>query len=214
MSEVAAKSGAVRILLVDDHVIVREGIAAILALVDDMQVVAQASNGKEALALYQQHRPDVVLMDLRMPVMDGLAATQAMHEADPNVKIILLTTFDGDEDIYRGLRSGARAYLLKDVPRDQLLDCVRTVAKGGTCIPPAVAAKLAERMRTPELTSREQEVLQLVAEGKANKEIAAALDITEGTVKVHVNNILSKLGVSGRTEAASVAMRRGIVKLN
>jgi len=203
----------IQLLLVDDHPVVREGLASILGLVPGLQVIAQAGNGKEAVTLYAKHKPDVVLMDLRMPEMDGLQATMAIRQSDPTAKIILLTTFDGDEDIFRGLRAGARAYLLKDVPREQLVDCVRSVAAGQTCIPPNVAAKLAERMRSPELTERELEVLQLVAVGKANKEVAAALDITEGTVKVHVNNILSKLGVSGRTEAVSVAMKRGIVKL-
>lgn len=178
-----------------------------------MAVVAQASNGQEAVAQFRRHHPDVVLMDLRMPLMDGVEAITAIRQEDPAARIIILTTFDGDEDIYRGLRSGAKAYLLKDAPLDELLQSIRAVHEGKTWIPPTVAAKLAARVSATDLTAREVEVLRLVVDGKSNKEIGTALFVSEGTVKVHINHILDKLGVSGRTEAINVALKRGLVHL-
>ena len=203
----------IRILIVDDHPVVREGLASMIQREPDMTVTALAENGQQAVELFRQHRPDVTLMDLRMPVMDGVEAIQAIREERHNARVIVLTTFDGDEDIYRGLRAGARAYLLKDAPPDELLAAIRTVHAGQKHIPSEVAAKLAERMEGPELTFRELEVLRLIVAGHSNHEIGKALFITEGTVKSHVNNILYKLNVNDRTQAATTALKRGIVHL-
>lgn len=203
----------IRILIIDDHPIVREGLAAIVSLRPEMTVVAQGANGRQAVELYRQYKPDVALLDLRMPLLDGLGAIAAIRSEDPRAKLILLTTYDGDEDIYRALRAGAKAYLLKDSPREDLLRCIREVYEGRTCIPPAVAAKLAERLTGADLTARELEVLELAARGQSNKEIAAGLSIAEGTVKVHLNSVFSKLGVAGRTEAVRSALERGILHL-
>ena len=203
----------IRIMIVDDHPVVREGLAALVERREDMTVVAEASDGNEAIALFHQHRPDVTLMDLRMPNMDGVTAITRIREAYSNARIIVLTTYDGDEDIYRGLRVGAKGYMLKDAPREELLGAIRAVHAGQTRIPTEVAAKLAERMNSPELTPREREVLNLIVAGHSNQEIGNALFITEGTVKAHVNSILSKLNVSDRTQAVGVALKRGIVHL-
>lgn len=203
----------IRVLLVDDHPVVREGMAAMLNRRSDMEVVAEAENGRIAQALYQTHQPDIVLMDLRMPEMGGVDAIIAIREADPTAKIIVLTTYDGDEDIYRGIQVGAKAYLLKDTPRDELLDTIRAVHAGHRRIPPEIASKLAERMMGPSLTERELDVLKLIVAGQSNREIGVALSITEGTVKAHVNNLLGKLGVNDRTQAVTEALRRGIVHL-
>ncbi len=179
----------------------------------DMTVVAQAENGRAALTAFATHLPDVTLMDLQMPEMGGVDAIRALRASHPHARFVVLTTFDGDEDIYRALEAGAMAYLLKDAPREELLDAIRTVHAGGKRIPSEVAAKLTERMFSQELTDRELEVLKLIVAGKSNKEIGEALFITEGTVKVHVNAILGKLGVSDRTQAVTTALKRGIVKL-
>jgi two-component system, NarL family, response regulator len=205
---------AIRILIADDHPIVREGLAALLNRANDMEVVAEASNGREALKQFQRCRPDVVLVDLRMPEMDGVDAILAIREQAPEARVIVLTTYDGDEDIYRGLRAGAKAYLLKDAPREELMECIRAVHGGRMWIPPDVAAKLATRMGDDDLTSRELEVLRLMVRGKSNKEIGNNLGVSEGTVKIHVNHILEKLKVSGRTEATAAALKRGIVRLD
>jgi two-component system NarL family response regulator len=205
---------AIRILIADDHPIVREGLAALLNRAHDMEVVAEAGNGREALKEFLRCRPDVVLVDLRMPEMDGVDAILAIREQAPDARVIVLTTYDGDEDIYRGLRAGAKAYLLKDAPREELMECIRAVHAGRMWIPPDVAAKLATRMGDEDLTPRELEVLQLMVQGKSNKEIGNVLGVSEGTVKIHVNHILEKLKVSGRTEATSAALKRGIVRLN
>jgi two-component system NarL family response regulator len=209
----ASAPAQIRILIADDHPVVREGLAAIISLFTEMTVVAQAGNGREAVDLFRQHRPEMALLDLRMPLLDGVSAITAIRAEFPDARLILLTTYDGDEDIYRALRAGAKAYLLKDSPREDLLKCIREVHRGGTCIPPAVAAKLAERMTGPQLTGRELEVVELTAQGRSNKEIAAALAIAEGTVKVHLNSIFNKLGVAGRTEAVRMALERGILHL-
>ncbi|MBK8433077.1 MAG: response regulator transcription factor [Chloroflexi bacterium] len=203
----------INILLVDDHPIVREGLAALIERRGEMRVVAEAAEGETAVALYAQHQPDVVLIDLRMPGMGGVAAITAVRQQFPTARFIILTTYDGDEDIYRGLQAGAMAYLLKDTPRQELLDTIRAVYAGQKRIPPEVAAKLTERMLGPALTEREQAVLDLIVRGRSNKEIGQELSITEGTVKAHVNNVLGKLGVSDRTQAVTEALRRGLAHL-
>jgi DNA-binding NarL/FixJ family response regulator len=211
-AESAAKP--VRLLVVDDHHIVRRGLIALLATVPEMHVVAEASDGQQALALFRQHQPDVTLMDLRMNTMNGVETTRAIRAEFPNARIIVLTTFDGDEDIYRALQAGARGYLLKGMDTEELLSAIRAVHSGKSRIPASVAERLAERMNTPSLTDRETEVLRLIVGGNSNKEIAAALFISEATVKTHINSLLSKLGVTDRTQAATTALQRGIVHLD
>jgi two-component system NarL family response regulator len=205
---------SIRVLIADDHFVVRMGLAAVIHTQPDMAVVAEATTGKQAVELFRQHRPDVTLMDLRMPEMDGIEAITAIRAEFPDSRFIVLTTYDGDEDIYRALQAGARAYLLKDMLRDALVEAIRAVHAGQRRLPAEVANRLAERMNRTELTARELEVLRLIVQGKSNKEIAAALFIAEGTVKIHINNILSKLGVSDRTQAATFALQRGIVRLD
>ncbi len=202
-----------KMLIVDDHPVVREGLAALINSSTDMTVVATASNGREAIEQYLQYLPDVTLMDLRMPEMDGVDAITAIRLQIPAARIIVLTTFDDDENIFRGLRAGARAYLLKDTPRNELLACIRAVADGQKIIPPAIAAKLADRMTTLALSPRELEVLKLMGDGHANKEIADRLSIAEGTVKTHVVAILRKLDATDRTQAVTIALKRGIIRL-
>lgn len=204
----------IRVLLADDHPVVREGLAAMINRRPDMTVVAEASNGREAVQLFRLHQPDVTLVDLRMPEMDGLEVIGNLRQQFPAACVVVLTTFDGDEDIYRALRAGAKGYLLKDAPREQLLECIRRVHLGESYLPTGVASKLAERVSAPELTARELEVLRLLVLGKSNKEVGSGLHVTESTVKVHVNNILHKLRVSGRTEAVTLAIRRGLVRLD
>jgi DNA-binding NarL/FixJ family response regulator len=196
------------------------GLAAIIERESDMTVVAEAADGRTAVEQFLRHRPDITLMDLSMPggpsegrVMDGVAAIAAIREQVLTARIVILTTYDDDEDIYRGLRAGAKAYLLKDAPPDELLEAIRAVHAGMKRIGPRIAAKLADRMSSPELTGRETEVLRHVANGESNQEIAAALSIAEGTVKFHVNNLLAKLGASDRTQAVTIAIKRGIVRL-
>ncbi len=204
----------IRVLLADDHPMMREGIAAVIERHPDMKVVAQADNGREAVNLYQEHLPDVVLMDLQMPGMDGLEAIVAIRAEYPTARIIVLTTYDGDEDIYRSLYAGAAGYLLKDSSRNDLLEAIRTVHHGKQLVTPEIAAKLAQRIRRTELTARELEVLNQIAAGKSNLEIGTLLSISEGTVKAHVNNILTKLSVTDRTQAVITAIQRGIVHLD
>jgi DNA-binding NarL/FixJ family response regulator len=204
----------IRVLLADDHPVILEGIGAVITLQEDMEVAGEASNGQETLDLYRQLKPDIVLMDLQMPVMDGVEVTKAIRSEFPRARIIVLSAHDGDEDIYRSLHAGASGYLLKDCSRASLLDGIRTVHKGRELITPEVASKLAQRIRRSELTSRELEVLNQLAEGKSNLEIGSSLFISEGTVKSHVNNILSKLGVSDRTQAVVYAIQCGLVHLN
>ena len=202
-----------RILIADDHPLFRKGMRAVLTDVPDFEVAGEAATGAEAVSMVERLGPDVVLMDLRMPVMGGADAIAALRREFPGARVIVLTTFDGDEDIYRSLQAGAQGYLLKDMFFEELEDAIRTVHAGGRRIPGVVAERLAGRMGTSDLTGRELEVLEQIVLGHSNKEIAAALDISEATVKSHVNNILSKLGVADRTQAATTAIRRGLVRL-
>lgn len=213
MSSETRKS-PIRLLIADDHLVVRVGLRSMIDSQQDMKVVGEAANGKEAIEKCKEHRPDVILMDLRMPGIGGVDATIAIREMMPEIRIILLSTFDGDENIYRALQAGARAYLLKDIPRNEFLRSIRAVNSGQYCIPPAVAARLAQRVPCLELSSRELEVLKRIVEGMSNKEIASSLSVTESTVKNHVNSILNKLNVRDRTQAATTALRRGIVTLD
>jgi two-component system, NarL family, response regulator len=203
----------IRVLLADDHPIMSKGVAMLLECQPDISVVGQAQNGREAIALYQQHQPDISLMDLRMPEVTGLEAIIAIRAEFPHAKIIVVTTYDGDEDIYRALQAGAKGYLLKGSQLDDLLAAIRTVHRDQSFIPPQVSAKLAQRIAMPELSDRELDVLQRMAKGKNNPEISADLNIAESTVRFHINNILSKLGVSDRTQAVITAVNRGIVRL-
>jgi DNA-binding NarL/FixJ family response regulator len=202
----------IRILIAEDHTVVRDGLVAILDQEHDMNVVAETGNGRHAVDLWNAKRPDVTLMDLKLPGLDGVHAIQAIRAADPNARSVILTTFDGDEDIYRAMRAGANAYLLKDAGREELCRCIREVHAGGTLIPAVIAAKLANRLHAHGLTPRELEVLGLLAQGKPNKQIGAALFISEVTVKSHVQSILRKLNVLSRTEAIAVATRQGLLR--
>jgi DNA-binding NarL/FixJ family response regulator len=207
------KKQCIRILIADDHSVVREGLVSLVKRKSDMAVVAEASNGREAVDLWKEHRPDVILLDLRMPELDGVGAIKEIRGLDEHAHIVVLTTFDGDEDIYRAIKAGAKGYLLKDTAREALMECIRRVYAGETCIPPTLAAKLAERVSGEALSAREIEVLQRIAAGKSNKEIGAELFISEGTVKTHVKSIFSKLDVVSRTEAVATASRRGLIQL-
>ena len=204
----------IRLLVVDDHVIVRKGLVALLNTVEGLSVVAEASDGEQAIETFRAVQPDVTLMDLRLPKIGGADAIAKIREAFPGARIIVLTTFDGDEDIYRALQAGAKGYLLKGMDATELTDAIRTVYAGKSRIPAFVAEKLAERMGGPALTTRELEVLKRIVAGRSNKEIASDLNISEATVKTHINSILSKLGVSDRTQAATSALQRGIVHLD
>jgi DNA-binding NarL/FixJ family response regulator len=208
-----SQPAVIRVLIVDDHAIVQQGIAAIIDEESDLTVIGRAMDGIEAIERFRQEQPDVTLMDLRMPRMGGVEAITAICAEFNTARIIVLTTYDGDEDIYQGLRSGAKGYLLKDSKPSELRTAIRAVHKGQQYIPPNVGAKLVERMTNPELTNRELEVLQLVAQGMSNLEISTALGITEGTVKSNMNRILSKLGVKDRTQATIIALKRGIASL-
>jgi two-component system NarL family response regulator len=207
------KKERIRILIADDHSVVREGLVSLIKRKSDMAVVAEASNGREAVDLWKKHRPHVTLLDLRMPELDGVDAIKEIRELDDNAQIVVLTTFDGDEDIYRAIKAGAKAYLLKDTARDALVETVRRVYAGETYLPPTLAAKLAERLSGQALSPRELEVLQRLAVGKSNKEIGAELFISEGTVKTHIKSIFGKLDVVSRTEAVATATRRGLIQL-
>jgi DNA-binding NarL/FixJ family response regulator len=203
----------IRIIIADDHPVVREGLAALIKSQKDMQVVSEAASGRQAVQQFLLHRPDVMLLDLRMPEMNGVEAIQAILQKAPKAKIIVLSTYGGDEDIFRAFGVGAKAYLLKDSPREQLLESIRTVHGGQLSIPSTIGARLATHMRGPNLTKRETDVIKLMAAGKSNKEIGVSLGVSEGTVKIHVGHIFRKLGVTGRTEAIRVALERGIVHL-
>jgi DNA-binding NarL/FixJ family response regulator len=209
----AAPRPPIRILLADDHAIVREGIAAILGRQNDVKVVAEAGNGQQAIEAWERERPDITLMDLRMPGLGGVEAIAAIRRRHPEARFVVLTTYDGDENIYRALQAGAQAYLLKDMFREQLLEAIRTVHRGQRYIPQPIARKLADRLGNNELSAREMQVLEAIVQGCNNKEIALELGITEPTVKFHVTNILGKLGVSDRTQAVTAAIQRGFVIL-
>lgn len=203
-----------KIMLVDDHYLVRMGLASIIALERDMTVCAEASTGEQARALFRTHRPDVTLMDVRLPGMSGTQTSQAIREDFPDARIVMISTYVCDEEIYGALQAGAMAYLVKSVQREELTGAIRKAAAGQRHIPAEVAARLADCMSRSQLSSRELDVLRLLMSGRRNREIATALDITEGTVKLHVSSILGKLGASDRTEAVTRALQRGIVQLD
>jgi len=206
----AVKAG---VLVVDDHGLFRTGVANIINQEPDLRVVAEAGNGVEAIAAFERHHPDVTLLDLRMPVMEGVEVVRRIRERDPAARVIVLTTYDTDDEIASALKAGAKAYVLKDISADQLVGCIREVLAGKTYLAPAAAAKLAEGVTRVQLTPREMETLRLMADGKANKEIAGELSISERTVKTHLGNLFEKLGVTSRTEAVKVATQRGLVRL-
>ena len=203
----------IRILTVDDHALLRDGISALIGNQSDMELVAEASNGREAVELFRQHQPDVTLMDLQMPEMGGIDALSAIRGEFPEARIIVLTTYAGDVQIFRALKAGARAFLLKGLLRKELLDTIRAVHAGQKRLPPEIAAEVAEHATDSTLTLREVGVLQLIAGGNANKEIAARLSLTEETVKGHVKNILVKLGANDRTHSVTIGLKRGIIEL-
>lgn len=210
MNETVAK---IRVMLADDHPVVRDGLAAIVNQQPDMEVVAEAGDGEQAITFYEQHLPDVLLLDLRMPKYDGVAVVQRVLESHPKARVLIITTYDGDEDIFRSLSQGAKGYLLKDAPRQEILSAIRAVADDRPYTSSSVAAKALQRMAKPSLTQRELSVLQLVAQGRSNKDIARRLEITEGTAKTHVKAILAKLDAISRTEAVAVAHKRGLIRL-
>jgi DNA-binding NarL/FixJ family response regulator len=209
-----ALSARTRVLIVDDHELVRQGLAELLGRNPRIDVVGSAESGMRALELYGQARPDVSLVDMRMSPMDGVETIVALRQLDADARIILLTTYDTEEDIYRGLKAGAASYLLKDVGLGELVDTIVAVHSGEKRIPGRIAAKLAEHMAKPSLTPRQLDTLQLVVAGRSNQEIASHLHITEGTVKAHVKAILAKFGARDRAHAASIALKRGIVRTN
>lgn len=210
MSEADRK---IRVILADDHPVVRDGLAAIVNQQPDMQVIAEAGDGEQAMALFEQHRPDVMVLDLRMPKYDGVAVVQRVLEAHPKACLLIVTTYDGDEDIFRSLSQGAKGYVLKDAPRQEILSAIRAVSEGRSYTSSSVAAKALQRMVKPSLTQRELDVLQQLAQGRSNKDIARRLEITEGTAKTHVKAILAKLDAISRTEAVAVAHKRGMIRL-
>ncbi len=206
-------SSPVRILIADDHPVTREGFASLIKQRTDMCVVAEAGNGEEAVALYRRHQPDVALLDRHMPQLDGLAALQAIRGEFPQARVMMLSTFDAQDDIYRALQNGARSYLLKDTQPTEMFHAIAQVAAGQTYLPAYISSQLAERMRVPELTAREHEILTNLVAGRSNQEIGNKLFIAEGTVKVHVASIFKKMGVSDRTQAVTLALKRGMAQL-
>ena len=204
---------SIRVLVVEDHNVVRQGLVALLNVVDGLTVVGEAADGLEAIDQFRKHQPDITLMDLRLPRLSGVEAIQRIRQEAPQARVIVLTTYDGDEDIYRALKAGARAYLLKGMTGEELVTTIRAVHAGKSHIPAAIAEKLAARMGTEDLTPREFDVLEQIVRGKSNKEIATELNVSEATVKTHINSLLGKLGVTDRTQAATAAIQRGIVPL-
>ena len=201
------------VLLVDDHALLRTGVANIINQEQDLFVVAEAANGVEAIEAFERYRPDVTLLDLRMPVMEGVEAVRQIRQRDPGARVIVLTTYDTDEDITRALKAGAKAYVLKDITASALIACIHDVLAGKTYLAPTAAAKLAEGVARVQLTPRELATLRLMADGRSNKEIAGELGISERTVKTHLGHLFEKLGVTSRTEAVKVAARRGLVRM-
>lgn len=208
-----SNSSTIRVLSVDDHPLLREGIAALVNNQPDMEMIAEAATGAEAIQVFKQHRPDVTLLDLRLPDMSGIDTLIAIRTEFPEARIIMLTTFEGDVEIQRALQAGARGYLLKNMPPSELLDVIRQVHAGKKRIPAAIASQLAEHMSDETLTDREVEVLREVANGNRNRNIAEKLFISEETVKVHIKHIMEKLGAADRTQAVAIGVRRGIIHL-
>ena len=208
-----APAAKATVLLVDDHALLRTGVANIINQEPDLEVVAEAGNGEEGVVAFERFHPDVTLVDLRMPVMEGVELVRQIRERDPRARVIILTTYDTDDEISRALKAGAKAYALKDIAAGDLVACIRDVLAGKTYIAPAAAAKLAEGVTRVQLTPREMATLRLMADGKANKEIAGELGISDRTVKSHLGHLFEKLGVTSRTEAIKVATRRGLVRL-
>jgi len=204
---------SIRVLVVEDHHVVRQGLVALLNVVDGLEVVGEAADGVDAIAQFRKCQPDITLVDLRLPRLSGVEVIERVSMETPQARFIVLTTYDGDEDIYRALQAGAKAYLLKGMTSEELIATIRMVHAGKSYIPPEIAQKLAERMGVEELTPREFDVLEQIVHGKSNKEIATELEISEATVKTHINSLLGKLGVTDRTQAATAAIQRGIVTL-
>jgi len=201
----------IRLLVADDHPVVRQGLIAVLDDQEDMEVVAQANNGREAIAQFRQHQPDVAILDLQMPEVKGVDAIAAIRCEFPNACIIMFTIYDTDEDIYQGLRAGAKAYLLKDTPLEEIMEVIRAVCEGNRYIPNSISEKYITHSERPQLSERERQVLELLATGKNNKAIGDALGVTEHTIRFHVTNLITKLGASDRTDALVIAMRRGLI---
>lgn len=206
-------SQKIRLLLIDDHIVVRMGLAFMINSQPDMMVVGEAGNGAEGLEMFRETRPDIVLMDLRLPDTSGIDCTRELRAIDDGAKVVVLTTFGGDENVFRALQAGAKAYLLKDMGREDILGTLRTVAAGQSSLPPEIAASLAQRIPESELSKRELEILGLISSGNSNKEIGNSIGISESTVKGHVNHILNKLKARDRTEAVTVALKRGFITL-
>ena len=208
----ASTGKSIRVLLADDHAVVLEGLAAMIGRQSDMVVVAEANDGAEAVELWRTHTPDVALVDLRMPMLDGVGVITEIRRTDPAARVIILTMYDTEEDIYQGIRAGARGYLLKDARRNDVLDAIRRVNAGEMLLPPNVTAKLAHRVTDETLTDRERVVLTLLADGKSNRDIGSEIHVEESTVKSHLKSIFTKLHVVSRTEAVTIAMRRGLLR--
>lgn len=210
--QAAVPTEKIRILLVDDHIVMRMGLITATSSEPDMEVVADAENGREAVKAFRAHRPDVVVLDLRMQGMSGIDTIRALQEEFENVRVLIFSTYANGEEVYQAMKAGAAGFVVKEMSLDRLLEAIRKVHRGEQYIPPEIATRMSGRLLS-QLTTRELEVLQLVAKGRSNKEIGAELRVVEGTVKIHVTNILAKLGVSDRTQAIVVAVKRGIIRL-